>query len=224
MRTLVFIAAISTAAAAQEVPRSPAAVAEAAAGRVMEGTNAFRKAQGLAALAADGTLEKTALDFASFMARTGKYGHGADGRMPFRRAVAHGYEACIVAENIAYQYRSSGYAADELAAALVEGWKHSPEHRKNMLDPALTETGVGIAQGAEGRYFAVQLFGRPKRAALRFSVENAGAESVRYTLGGREYRLGPRVTHTHVQCRAQELALPERTLMPEDGARYAAGG
>lgn len=36
------------------------------------------------------------------MAKTGKYGHAADGRKPAERAAAHGYEYCIVRENIAY--------------------------------------------------------------------------------------------------------------------------
>jgi uncharacterized protein YkwD len=84
------------------------------------------------------------------MARTGKYGHAADGRRPPQRAAAAGYDYCLVAENIAYQYRSSGYESGaKLAAELVEG-----------------------------RYFAVQMLGRPKSAAIRFSVQNRSRESV----------------------------------------------
>ncbi len=35
--------------------------------------------------------------------------------------------------------------------------------RKNMLAPEVTETGVAVARsGKTGRYYAVQMFGRPR--------------------------------------------------------------
>ena len=172
-------------------------------------------------------LEAAAQGFARFMARTGKYGHTADGRRPAQRAAAAGYDYCLVAENIAYQYRSGGYPSGaKLGAELVEGWKNSPEHRQNMLLPAATETGVGVAQGEDGRYFAVQMLGRPKSAAIRFSVENRSGESVQYKAGGKSYRLAPRVTRTHTVCRRPELSIDvpgskeSYSTRPTDGARY----
>jgi uncharacterized protein YkwD len=196
-----------------------------AAQRIVEGTNALRKAQDREVLKVSPTLEQAAVDFAHYMAQTGKYGHGADGRQPVDRAKAKGYEHCIVSENLAYQYRSSGYDTATLARELVEGWKHSPEHRKNMLDPELTETGVGLAQDAEGRYFAVQMFGLPKAAAVTFSVSNAAGREVRYRIGEREYSLPPRGRRTHLECRAPELRLPgaREPVTPEDGASFAIG-
>ena len=118
----------------------------------VEETNAFRKAQRLDPVTTSKPLEDAAREFARFMARTGKYGHNADGRRPVERATAQGYDYCIVSENIAYLYRSSGYDAATLAGEMVEGWKNSPEHRKNMAEPAVTQIGVGIAQGEAGRY------------------------------------------------------------------------
>lgn len=198
----------------------PAAVSAA----VVERTNEFRKSQGLEAVSSDAALEAAARAFARFMARTGKYGHGADGRTPPQRAAAAGYDYCLVAENIAYQYRSRGYdSAAKLAAELVEGWKNSPEHRKNMLEPAATETGVGIAQGEAGRYFAVQMFGRPQRAAIRFSVENASGKAVQYRAGGESYTLAPRVTRSHMFCGRVELTIrtPKTfSARPSGGERY----
>lgn len=144
-----------------------------AADAVVERTNAFRKTQGLEPASVEPALERAAREFARFMAKTGKYGHTADGRRPPQRATAQGYEYCIVSENIAYQYRSSGYDSATLAREMVEGWKESPEHRKNMLEPAVTQTGVGIAQGDDGRYFGVQMFGRPKSAARRAPTRHA---------------------------------------------------
>jgi hypothetical protein len=194
---------------------------------IVERTNAFRKVQGLDALSVDDKLGEAARGFARFMARTGKYGHTADGRTPAQRAAAARYDYCLVAENIAYEYRSSGFAsAAALGGEFVEGWKHSPEHRRNMLDPAATETGVGVTQGEQGRYFAVQMFGRPRSAAVRFSVENRSPQVVKYRAGDRRYTLASRVTRTHAVCRRLDSAitLPGSgrafTVRPKDGARY----
>ena len=193
---------------------------------VVERTNAFRKAQGLEPVSDEPALQQAAQEFARFMAKTGKYGHTADGRRPPQRAAAQGYEYCIVSENIAYQYRSSGYDTATLAREMVEGWKQSPEHRKNMLQPAVTETGVGIAQGDEGRYFGVQMFGRPKSAAIRFSVRNNAGGTIEYRTGERDFSLGTRATRTHMVCRATEIRIalasqPEPfSARAQDGTRY----
>lgn len=215
LRVAVFALCLAPAAAV-------AVDAAQAARRVIEGTNAFRATQGLARLESERALEAAAQRFARYMAKTGKYGHGADGRRPPERAQAAGYEYCIVSENIAYQYRSSGFAsAAALGEVLVEGWKHSPGHRKNMLEPAVTETGVGIARDAGGRYFAVQLFGRPKRAAVSFSLVNRSGERVEYRVGGKGYALAPRTTRTHTICRRAELEIGTRfRAHAADGARY----
>ena len=44
----------------------------------------------------------------------------------------------------------------------VEGWSKSPEHRKNMLGN-FSLTGIGVAQGQEGRYFFTQIFIEPAK-------------------------------------------------------------
>ena len=175
---------------------------------MVEATNAFRKAHGLDAVRASPALEAAAREFSRYMARTRNYGHRADGRGPSERAAAHGYGYCIVSENIAYQYRSAGFeSASAVAQAVVQGWKQSPEHRANMLDRAVTQTGVAIAQGDAGRYFAVQMFGRPKEASLRFSVQNRSGEKVEYRAGERRFTLAPRMSRTHTVCRPLELAI-----------------
>lgn len=190
---------------------------------VVDATNAFRDAQARARLDINEELREAAVEFARYMARTGKYGHEADGRTPVERAKAAGYEHCIVAENVAYQYRSGGYRAAGLARELVEGWKGSPGHRENMLDPAVTQTGVGVARGSDGRYFAVQMFGLPARAAVRFTVRNEGGARATYRLDERSYSLPARATRTHLVCRPPQLRLPRRDgpVTPEDGATYA---
>jgi uncharacterized protein YkwD len=135
---------------------------------IVDATNAFRREEGLGPVKSDAALGHAARDFAEFMARTDRYGHTADGRNPGDRATGNGYGYCLVAENIAYQYNSAGFRTAELARGFVEGWKHSPGHRKNMLDPAATDTAVAVARSASsGRYYAVQMFGRPKSLGCR---------------------------------------------------------
>jgi hypothetical protein len=170
-------------------------------------------------------LAQAARRFARFMADTGKYGHGVDGRAPHERAAAQGYEFCIVSENIAWHYRSSGYEKPAaLAEEFVDGWKRSTEHRENMLDPHVTETGAAVAQGEAGRYFAVQLFGRPKSAAIHFSVHNRSGQNIEYRAGERDFSLPPRAARTHAMCRPTELRISSRAKSfaetVRDGARY----
>ena len=86
----------------------------------------------------------TAQAFADYMARTDRYGHTADGNQPSDRAKARGYDYCIVLENIAYAFNSEGFTGEKLAGQFVTGWQNSPGHRRNMLDPDVTETGVAV--------------------------------------------------------------------------------
>ena len=168
-------------------------------------------------------LEEAARGFARFMAQTAKYGHAADGRQPAQRAAAQGYEPCIVSENIAYMYRSTGYEAPGLAREMVDGWKQSPEHRKAMTDPAVTQTGVAVARSADGRYYGVQMFGRPKSEAIGFTVRNLAAKDVAYHMDERRFWLAPRVERTHSVCRAVSLTIetPQPfSARPADGTTY----
>lgn len=197
---------------------------------IVKQTNGFRKAEGLEPLKQNKTLDKTAQHFADFMARTRKYGHAADGRLPSERAQAQGYEYCIVSENIAYQFRSDGFSTEELTRTLVTGWKKPPEHRKNMVAPGVVDIGVGVAQDpASGTYFAVQMFGRPKSMGIRFQLVNSSGRAVHYILSDRDgrhqYSLPPRAIQTHERClhTTLELSEPKVKTSISDGARYTVG-
>jgi len=194
---------------------------------VVDETNAFRRAQGLKPVAANPLLADTAREFARYMADTDRYGHKADGREPSQRAGAHGYGYCMVSENIAWQYSSKGFNGRELAQDFVEGWKKSPGHRRNMLEPDAVETGVAIAQSPRThRYYAVQMFGRPQAMRIAFRIANRSTTPLRYELGGEAFQLPPRVTRTHEQCRSDVLTLhlpgedAPTTIEPRNGERY----
>jgi uncharacterized protein YkwD len=175
---------------------------------VVDATNEFRREEGVEAVRPNPDLAKAARDFADYMARTDRYGHDADGRNPMDRARSNGYDHCLVAENIAYQYRSAGFRTAELAGGYVEGWKHSPEHRKNMLEAAATDTAVAVARSdRSGRYYAVQMFGRPKSERIEFRITNAAPQTVRYHVANQEYSLRPREVRIHWLCGPDDLTL-----------------
>ncbi len=179
-------------------------------------TNEFRVAEGRGAVETESHLQAAAREFARFMARTGRYGHGADGREPADRAKAQGYDYCLVSENISYQYSTLGFRTGELASRLVEGWKSSPGHRRNMLEEGVMHTGVAVAQSeSTGRYYAVQLFGRPRSQQRRFRVRNDAGAPVRYQLGGEPFTLAVRETHTHERCARETLKLEGEEKGPE---------
>ena len=129
-------------------------------------------------------------------------------------------------ENIAWQYRASGFAADELARVLVQRWQESPPHRRNMLDPDVVDTGMAVAQSAStARWYAVQMFGRPRSAQLVFRLTNEAGTTVRYRLGDETFDLPPGVTRTHERCTSSVLALrpgeqPEMRVTPRNEERY----
>jgi hypothetical protein len=131
-----------------------------------------------------------------------------------------------VAENIAMRYSSAGFETQNLARGFVQGWIESPEHRKNMLDADVTEIGVGLAMSDNsGRYFAVQLFGRPKSAAIELSIANHSGDEVEYELGEQSFLLPPGMTRMHSRCRPPTLTvqLPEqspRTIEVKNSVRY----
>lgn len=221
----LFVCAVQAAPPVSGQPRAdPAGVAA----LVTQQTNAFRAANKLPALQVSPTLTDAAQRFAEYMASTEHYGHEADGRQPAERALAQGYEYCIVAENIGYQFSSRGFATEELAERLVEAWEQSPEHRRNMLLSQVVDIGVGIARSNRTqRYFGVQMFGRPRSESARFEIANRSDAEVRYELDKQAFTLPPRVTRSHQGCFSGTLRVmwPEGPaspgFQPRDGARYA---
>lgn len=191
-------------------------------------TNEFRQAEGHQPVQPNPQLTASARDFADFMARTGKYGHTADGNHPSARAKQHGYDSCVVAENLAYQFSTAGFTAEELAQGFFQGWKQSPGHRKNMLDSAVTDTGVAVAHsGHTGNYYAVQMFGRPASERIAFQLSNHANVVVQYSIGDRMFTLPPRHTRTHQQCRTAVLTVhwpdgqEQPTVRPKNRDHYA---
>lgn len=197
---------------------------------IVDHANAFRGQQKRSKLAVSKQLTATAHDFAHYMGREHRYAHTADGRTAAERAKAHEYDYCIVLENIAYQFSTRGFTAEELARRNSQGWEESPEHRENLSDPDITEIGVGVAQSVDtGYYFAVQMLGRPKSAEISFKITNRSDSAVHYDLDGKRFDLAPRQIRTHHRCRPPKMVLhwekpadrPPEVLAPGDNDEFA---
>ena len=173
---------------------------------IIKRTNEFREKEKQPRVAADPKLMQTAKGFAEYMGSTDRYGHSADGSNPGERATKRGYEFGLISENIAYAFSSEGYETDGLAKQFVDGWEKSPGHRKNMLDPDVTQTGVGVARSEKtGYYFAVQMFGRPKSDSVKFEVENRTTATVSYKVLEQTFEIQPRYTQYHEMGRPSDV-------------------
>lgn len=158
MKALLAALLLSFAATA---PAQQLADVDRAAQRILERTNQLRREQGLAAVTKNEKLQAAAQSFAHFMAKSGQYGHEADGSTAGKRARAAGYAWCEISENIAYQFDSRGFETAALADRVLEGWKKSPGHRANLLDRTVVETAIAVARSEKtGYYYSVQMFGR----------------------------------------------------------------
>ena len=161
------LAAAALALAAQLAParlvyaQPPPAFTQEVEARVVALVNDFRVEHGLKPLEREARLDQAAQYFGGYMAHKGTLEHRADGSTPAARVKQRGYAYCVIAENIAYEYSSRGFTAERLARNFVESWQGSPTHRANMLDAAVTQTGLGIARSGRGEYYAAQIFGRP---------------------------------------------------------------
>jgi uncharacterized protein YkwD len=141
--------------------------------------NRERAKQKLSPLAWDAALARIAATHSrdmverKYLAHESPEGHGFPVR--YRRA---GYQCGIRigrvihggAENIALTglyasvtivNGSSNYdwnSADAIARKAVDGWMHSPGHRRNILTPYWVHEGIGIAIGPDDRVYVTQNF------------------------------------------------------------------
>ncbi|WP_320772952.1 CAP domain-containing protein [Streptomyces sp. CRN 30] len=132
-------------------PRTPDGLARTAA-EVVERTNRERSAAGLPPLVSDPFLTAAAQAHSADMVARDFYAHTSpDGGKPWDRALAAGSARGTIGENIACGQRSP--------ADVVEGWMNSPGHRANILKPAFTHIGIGLAGGGRAGTYWTQLFG-----------------------------------------------------------------
>jgi hypothetical protein len=174
---------------------------------IVELTNVFRASEKLGRVKQNAELNAAAKLFAEYLAKTGRFAHEADGRKPADRARAAGYRFCSLSENLASNLDSRGFTSKGLAELAVEGWKNSPGHRRNMVEPGVTEIGVGVAKAPDlnPKYVSVQLFGRPESLRYKFKIENRSGATVTYNALGESSTIEPRVIATHTVCDEGEI-------------------
>jgi len=135
---------------AMDVPDSAAKVDQAA-DAVLCLVNAERASRGLEVLKRDGDLMQAARGHSRDMTRRNYFDHTSPGGETVGDRVRDaGYgrpgDGWRVGENL-------GWGTGRRAApnALVDAWLNSPPHKKNMLNGAFREVGVGVAQGAPNK-------------------------------------------------------------------------
>lgn len=142
-RTHLLTAALSAAAlmfaATPAMPQSPVALEKA----VVKEMNQARVSHNRAPLRGFAKLTRAARGHSGWMASSGTFQHESANGQPFwTRIVRQGYPGNRrMSENIAMLPSCDADAA----AWVVRLWMDSPGHRKNLLDPKVKYTGVGIS-------------------------------------------------------------------------------
>ena len=124
---------------------------------IIDRTNALRRAKGIAALSVNDKLMQAAQVRANEMATHTVYSHTRPDGRKFNTATDCPY----MAENI---HRIADWVLSDqtLAERAVADWSASTTHNKNMVNPKLSEIGVGLARGVNDTgdpcWYCVQLF------------------------------------------------------------------
>ena len=138
------------AAPAPEVQQAAAPVSNGPsglAGDVLTVMNADRAANGLAPLSWSGQLAGIAQEWAGVIAQSGSLTHQDMNAIAASTGYAKTGENLLVAP--------AGYIALQMEAS----WMNSPGHRANILDPAFSEAGGGLATAADGSIWVAVDFG-----------------------------------------------------------------
>jgi uncharacterized protein YkwD len=127
--------------------------------------NEQRANNGVAALKTSGGVRNAAAKHSRNMAKTGTFSHVIDGKNAGDRLRDEKVSFTAWGENIYYSTcRSNGkpsYDVSGFAQKSVSWWMNSPGHRKNILNPKFTHTGIGIAAASRdgrGYIYATQVF------------------------------------------------------------------
>lgn len=119
-------------------------------------TNQERQENGLLALQHDLKLDAAAQIKAEELVKCGCFQHTMpDGQTAWDLLKDAGYDYQAAGENLAMAYRDAG--------EMMTAWMTSKGHRLNILNPAFTQIGVGMADNGTFR-IVVQMFGDPAPA------------------------------------------------------------
>lgn len=119
-------------------------------------TNQERQLAGLSGLTANQLLAEAAIAKGKAILAAQTFKHNIDDKKFSFWIRDTGYNYSYVGENLAIDFLSG--------QSVVEAWKNSPLHKKNLLNPYYRETGVAATQGkfqGQDTTVVVQIFGSP---------------------------------------------------------------
>ncbi|MDY8107988.1 CAP domain-containing protein [Fulvimarina sp. 2208YS6-2-32] len=126
-------------------------------GYALASVNQFRAQNGLGPLRYSAKLDQASTRQARAMAAEDRMSHSVEGKLS-SRVSQYGYSWGSIAENIAYGYPDTARA--------MTGWKNSAGHRKNILNPRVTEMGFAMAAGPNGIPYWAMIFGTENKRML----------------------------------------------------------
>ena len=110
---------------------------------LLDSMNEARRAEGLAALEWDASLEDVAYARAQNLVTNGYFDHYApDGESAFSELAARGIRYRLAGENLA----RNNYVETRTVAAAFDGLMNSPGHRANILEPRFSSVGVAAVR------------------------------------------------------------------------------
>lgn len=138
---------------------TPARADKSTSGRLFDAVNDYRLSQGAQPVQRHSGLDRLAQEHCEYLrshrGTFSLYGknvshYGFEGRAVAARQV---YEMSSVSENVA----AANYPGSNASAVIVELWKQSKDHHKNMVDD-WTCSGIGVVVDSDGMVFATQIF------------------------------------------------------------------
>lgn len=122
---------------------------------IFELVNDRRRKNRLGQLEWDADLAKMARRYSEEMARGNFFSHyDKRGRTVTDRAESFGIRGWRgIGENLFFCEN-----LEDFSGVAVKGWLNSSTHRKNMLSPEWTATGIGVASDRAGRIYVTQVF------------------------------------------------------------------
>lgn len=120
--------------------------------------NGYRRARGLPPLALEKHLTRAAKRHSRDLAKEDRISHtGSDGSDPWARVKVTGYKPNLAAENVGAGQRSF--------TEVLQGWKDSPRHDKNLLLADAVHMGIALEIRPDSRYqtFWTLVLGTPSR-------------------------------------------------------------
>ena len=120
--------------------------------------NSYRAERGLPPLTLEKLLTRAARRHAEDLAKGDRISHnGTDGSDPWTRVKVTGYRPVLAAENVGVGQSSF--------AEVLQGWKNSPGHNKNLLLPDAVHMGIALVTRQNSRYqtFWTLVLGKPDK-------------------------------------------------------------